>query len=501
MTPIFRGLAACIAAGSMTGGVALAQNTGGVLRFYQLDSPATVSQDRKLTNYGGKVDLSYLSGKNNVKMGGQISATKLDEAFTFGVTDPTLNTACLNQLGSPVVNVITDSTRCAAALLVPNPDFLPELVPFDLTRPGGTRFNFAETGTIKSQAAYVQDTITAGPMTLSAGLRVDHYDGLSKKTEAEPRLGVALAPTGSGTVVRASYGRTLETPYNENLLLSNSNVFGTGGTQATPPGVRDQFEGGIQQALGKWLVVDFGYFYKKTTNAYDFGVLFDTPIAFPISWDHSKLDGFTGRVNLINHGGFSAFMVMAHTNAIFTKPQTGGLFPDDSLGSFRIDHDQKFNQTTNLQYEYGKPIGAWIALTWRYDSGLVAGAVPDIASALALSGDQQAAIGLSCGGRAATPDAPITACSPASVTVERLRIPAEGTEDDVTNPPRVAPRHLFDLGLGVDNLFHSTGAKVKLRFSIVNLTNKEALFNFLSTFSGTHFVTPRAYQFQAGVTF
>ena len=67
------------------------------------------------------------------------------------------------------------------------------------------------------------------------------------------------------------------------------------------------FEGGIQQALGKWLVVDFGYFYKKTTNAYDFGVLFDTPIAFPISWDHSKLDGFTGRVNLINHGGFSAF--------------------------------------------------------------------------------------------------------------------------------------------------------------------------------------------------
>ena len=127
--------------------------------------------------------------------------------------------------------------------------------------------------------------------------------------------------------------------------------------------------------------------------------------------------------------------------------------------------------------------------------------MPDIASALALSGDQQAAIGMSCSGRAATADAPITACNPASVTVERLRIPAEGTADDVTNPPRIAPRHLFDLGLGVDNLFHSTGAKVKLRFSIVNLTNKEALFNFLSTFSGTHFVTPRAYQFQAGITF
>ena len=80
-------------------------------------------------------------------------------------------------------------------------------------------------------------------------------------------------------------------------------------------------------------------------------------------------------------------------------------------------------------------------------------------------------------------------------------IPANGTEDDVTNPPRIAPRHLFDLGFGTDNLLHTDKAKVKLRFSIVNLTNKEALYNFLSTFSGTHFVTPRAYQVQVGVAF
>ena len=40
-----------------------------------------------------------------------------------------------------------------------------------------------------------------------------------------------------------------------------------------------------------------------------------------------------------------------------------------------------------------------------------------------------------------------------------------------------------------------------MRFSVINLTNKDALYNFLSTFSGTHFVTPRAYQVQAGVSF
>ena len=71
----------------------------------------------------------------------------------------------------------------------------------------------------------------------------------------------------------------------------------------------------------------------------------------------------------------------------------------------------------------------------------------------------------------------------------------------MTNPPRIAPRHLFDLGLGVDNLLRTNGAKLRLRFSVINLTNKDALYNFLSTFSGTHFVTPRAFQVQLGVSF
>ena len=53
----------------------------------------------------------------------------------------------------------------------------------------------------------------------------------------------------------------------------------------------------------------------------------------------------------------------------------------------------------------------------------------------------------------------------------------------------------------VDNLLRTEHGKLKVRFSVINLTNTEALYNFLSTFSGTHFVTPRAYQVQAGVSF
>ena len=83
----------------------------------------------------------------------------------------------------------------------------------------------------------------------------------------------------------------------------------------------------------------------------------------------------------------------------------------------------------------------------------------------------------------------------------RLVIPAGGTADDDHNPTRVAPRHRFDIGTGTDNLFHAEHFRTILRFGVTNLTNKVALYNFLSTFSGTHFVAPRSYQVALGFVF
>ena len=445
------------------------------------DTPASISQDRTLTNIGVKADLAITSGRHNIKFGADLAATKLHEQFTFGITDPT-----------------------DAAFLGENGLIDPALAAYDLTNQGSSLL-YNHAATIKQQAGYVQDDISAGPATFKVGVRLDHYDGLTTKTLAQPRIGVSFAVPGTGTVLRGSYGRTMETPYNENLLLSAgiglNGQFGD--SQPVPPGTRDQLEVGAQQAVGRWFVIDFGYFNKHTTNAYDFGVLFDTPIAFPIAWDHSRLNGFTGRMNLVEHGGFSAFVVFAHTNAIFSPPAVGGILTEAPEGDFRIDHDQKLNTTTNLQYLFNKPRGLWTALSWRYDSGLVAGAVSSLEDALALTADQQAAIGFFCGSQFASGDVALTAakCSGSNFGATRLVIPAEGTADDVQNPPRIAPRHLFDIGIGADNLLGSQGIKLKLRFSVINVTNKEALYNFLSTFSGTHFVTPRAYQLQAGITF
>jgi hypothetical protein len=470
------------------------------------DQPGTVSQDRKLTNLGIKADVAYTAGNHNVKVGGSISATKLSEHFTIGFTDPTFNSPCLDADGNPSDNTALRMVSQCVGALTPNDNFNPDQLAFDLTRQGSP-FVYNQTATIKQQAGFVQDDIKLGNASVKVGLRLDHYDGLTAATLVQPRVGASYAVPVSNTVLRASFGRTMETPYNENLLLSS----GVGaevltGTATPPqPGRRNQGEIGVQQSIGRWIVADFGYFNKHTDNAYDFNVLFNTPIAFPVAWDHSRLNGFTGRVNLVEHSGFSAFVVMAHTNAIYFPPGVGGVLltpPCSDPGcSFRIDHDQKFNATTNLQYVVDKRTGTWAALTWRYDSGLVASSIGDVNDLLKLSPAQQSAIGMSCGGVAATPDNGFTDCASTSIAASRLVVPAAGTGDPLTNPTRVSPRHLFDLGLGTDNLLHSDKAKVRLRFSVINLTNRETLYNFLSTFSGTHFVTPRAYQVHLGIAF
>jgi hypothetical protein len=73
-----------------------------------------------------------------------------------------------------------------------------------------------------------------------------------------------------------------------------------------------------------------------------------------------------------------------------------------------------------------------------------------------------------------------------------VKIPTPGTGNNDHNPPRIAPRNLFDASVGKDNVFRADRYKVNLDLTAVNVTNEFALYNFLSTFSGTHYVTPRA---------
>jgi hypothetical protein len=80
-------------------------------------------------------------------------------------------------------------------------------------------------------------------------------------------------------------------------------------------------------------------------------------------------------------------------------------------------------------------------------------------------------------------------------------VPAPGAENDDHNPPRIRARNLFDLALGDDNLFHGDRYKWSARVTVINLANDYVLYNFLSTFSGTHYVTPRTVTGEIGFHF
>ena len=475
------------------------------------DLPATLAQHRSLTNYGLHSDLSRVEGRHNLKAGVNVTQTKLSEAFSLGVTDPGYNAPCEDQSGDLVAsNVLKSAAQCAAQGFQPNPGFLPGLLPYDLTR-GGAPYRFQGRATISQVAWFGQDTITFGNLTLNIGLRYDFYNGLTRGSGPEPRGAFSYLFKPTRTVIRGGYTHSLETPVNENLVVSSStgsgglasNLFqGDAEQRAIALGSRNQYDAGIQQSLGRWVLIDVIYFRKYTRNAFDFDALFSTPITFPIGWAQSKLDGVGARVSTPEIHDLRIYATMGHANARFFGPENGGIIFNSnlSIGAYRQDHDQVYQQNVNIRYQ-PKKSAWWTDFTWRYDSGLVVGAINNMAEALALTAAQQSAIGLYCGGQQASLSYRITSCASPNYGAQRINILAPGTENDDHNPPRTKPRNIFHVGMGNDNIFHKERIRTVVRFSILNLSNEASLYNFLSPFSGTHWFQPRSFQAQIGWAF
>ena len=223
--------------------------------------------------------------------------------------------------------------------------------------------------------------------------------------------------------------------------------------------------------------------------------------------------------------GLTARVTMSSVAARFFNPQIGGVGATVAQGGtnypFRIDHDERFNQTTHLEYKMPFRKSLYYSMNWKFDSGLVAGSTPcynavnpnsacgdysldsngnpltingkpavDLSS---LTPDEQFQAGLTCDGTRATQTTGFTICDAAGLTSKLVSIPAPGTEDDDHNPQRISHRNLFDMALGDDRLLNFGADRYHLgaRVTAINVTNKYALYNFLSTFSGTHYVSPR----------
>ena len=420
-----------------------------ILYSSPFDTPVQADQNRSLENQGINVALSDTVGVNELKVGVQAKRFPIKEQFSFLITDPGFND--------------------------PNADgYNSNLAPYDGTR-GGKPFYFSGSNAGTYLAAFLQDNIRWNDLTVNVGVRYDRNDLFESEHQLAPRIGLAYFLKATNTVFRASYNRMFITPEYENILISSS----AQAVSITPPDIQanqqlgggqlynlserhDAYNVGFQQGVGSKLRFDGSLWYRRVHNAADQDQFFNTGIVFPLNFATAFLQGWNLRLDLAPvMGGLRGYASVGHVVARYCNPFVGGLFlSSDALDSFQggcflIDHDQDIQEQVGLFYDFGRS-GLWVGLTQRYDSGLVtdAGAPADVLSS------------------------PDTAYAYPYIHFDQ-------------DPQRVASRTVWSFSLGAR--LHSHGIPVELQLDLLNAFDEKGLYNFQSTFGGTHVIPPRTF--------
>ena len=410
------------------------------------DTPVLAAQNRKLDNQGVNASVTKEIAINEVKVGVQAKRFPIDEHFSFLITDPTLN----------------DPTM---------PGYNPSLAPYDGTR-GGHPFVFDGSRTGTYVAGFAEDTIHWKNFTINAGLRYDDNHLFLSEHDLQPRLGAAYYIPQTNTVLRASFDRMFVTPEYENILLSSS----AQASSLDPPEVQqsaltgfghlfnvserhDVQNYGVQQGLSKWLRADVSYWKRQVKNAADQDQFFNTGIVFPLNFARGNLSGWNLRLDTAPWHGVRSYLSLGHVHAIYVPPLVGGLFINSSplaisSGPFVIDHDQDLQEQLGIFWDI--PASAfWVGVTERYDSGLVtdAGTPSDV-----LAGGPDTAY-------------------------------AEPYINFNSTPERIRPRTVWNFSLG--SHLKQYGVPLDVQLDLLNAFDKQGLYNFMSTFGGTHVIPPR----------
>jgi hypothetical protein len=463
------------------------------------DTPISFDYGRRLATYGLVASYAHSTASHQFKTGLDLFAFPVSERFDFEITDASYNPLPVNSRAiiRPDGQVefffdprLSEEERCELLLV-----FNPNLVAYDRTiyeqaRASGSvvqgavrRFTASPRRTGRQFSFYVQGTSRRGAWTLSGGVRIDRYAFLVRDSAISPRLGVAYRVPLTGTVVRASYNRIAQTPSTENLLISESPE---AASLVNPETVRrlgarlrfvpleraNWYEAGAQHLFGRRVKLDVAYYAKRIRNIHDNDQFLNTTIIFPIALARGRVDGLDLSFDARLGGGVRTILSLGTVRARVRPPFAGGLFlsgatPEDfGDREFVIDHDQKLNLQTAIQY-VNERLGLFAQFLVRHDSGLVTGVSAEDVPALLADPDTAAGVPL-----------------------------LDFTEE----PVRVRARTTFDVSVGYD-LVRSAGGRVRVQFDALNLTNRLGLYNFLSVFGGTNYAPPRALSVQVKYIF
>ena len=304
-----------------------------------LSTPMIAGQDRAYHEQYVKGAISVHSGIQEWKVGADFDYASIQEALSYRITDPAL---------------------------------------FDPSTP--LSFSFYGHAPDREQSAFAQDEIHWKHLTLSAGLRFEHYSLLVNRSAASPRAGVAYYWPWANIVLRASYDKIFQTPPFENLLVSSSPLVTSLSDQVlrlpVQPALGNYYQAGFGWALLQHLKIDGNFYWRGYRNYPDDDLLLNTGLSFPVTFARANIYGAEVKLDVPHWGPFSGYISYSNERGNGYFPVTGGLLLGHeaaqaaSAGSsvFPVSQDERNAVRTRFRWDVTSRL--WAAVGGTYDSGL-----------------------------------------------------------------------------------------------------------------------------------
>jgi hypothetical protein len=414
---------------SLLGSVrAMYRDVGARLWSNPLATPIAAQQDRGFREGYAGANLAGHKGRHEWKTGGDADFTSIREQFGYQIV----------------------AYRVAGVRI------------FDRDTPAS--LDFAGRAQAREQSTYVQDLVRLGSVTVSAGLRFDHYRLLVDETAWSPRVGAAWSVRPLGLTLRASYDRVFGTPAMENILLSASPAL-LGINNAAlylplRPSRGNYWEAGFTKPFARKLRLDANVFRRDFRNFGDDDVLLNTGVSFPVSVDRAVIHGVEVKLDVPRWGRFSGYVSYSNMTGVEWLPITGGLFLDDtapallqSRDKLPVTQDQRNTARALVRAQIAPKL--WMAWGAAYNSGLP---IEDLGQSVSFLSAQYGAD-----------------------VVARANL----------DRGRVRPSFALNASVGAE-LWRREKRSVSAQADILNLTNRLNLINFAGVFSGTAIGPPRS---------
>jgi len=395
-----------------------------------LSTPVAPAQDRGFREAYVNGDLAGHHGRHDWKIGGEATLASIRESFSYRITAYDVD-------GIPIFN----------------PETPPQLA-------------IADRRQDREQSAYAQDTIRLGRLTLSAGIRYDHYRLLLSVQAFSPRLAASWFFAPAGLLFRASYDRVFGTPPIENILVSGSPVAATltdsGFYLPLHPSHANYYQAGFSRAFLNRLRFDADWYQRDVRNFGDDDLLLNTGVSFPIAFDRATIHGAEAKLEVPRWGRLSGFLSYSWMQGYGSLPIAGGLFLDDNAAallqsrqSFPITQDQRNTASGRVNVDLSSRV--WVAATASYGSGLPV-ELPDNQDTGFLISQYGAAV------------------------VNRVNF----------DRGRIKPSAALNLSAGA-LLWHKEKRSIRAQADILNVTNRLNVIDFAGLFSGTAVAPPRSF--------